>query len=160
MLLLSPQCSLVRNTMPTVTVDGIAVQCPEGATLLEVCKEAGAYMSSLCYIDGLPPYAGCRTCLVEVEGQRGLMQSCTTKVTDGMVVRSETSEEVGQARKAVMSLILANHSDRCLTCPKHYRCHLQATCELVDMTQYESWACRKSVVYEQSVDLGARRITE
>jgi predicted molibdopterin-dependent oxidoreductase YjgC len=150
--------------MANITIDGQPVECPDGATLLEVCKAAGVYVSSLCYIDGLPPYAGCRTCLVEIEGQRGLQLSCSTKVTDGMVVRSQTSEEAGQARKQVLSLILANHSDRCLTChrrehchpgdiclrddvvthrcvtcPKNYRCELQATCEVVGMAKFEPW---------------------
>lgn len=149
--------------MATVTVDGRTVTCADGAVLLEVCKDAGAYMSSLCYIDGLPPYAGCRTCLVEVEGGRGLQLSCTTKITDGMIVRT-TTPEVREGRKAVLSFILANHSDRCLTChrrehchpgdiclrddvvthrcvtcPKNYRCELQATCEMVGMSQYEPW---------------------
>ncbi len=149
--------------MATITIDGKTVTCPDGATLLEVCKDAGAYMSALCYIDGLPPYAGCRSCLVEVEGGRGLQLSCTTKVTDGMVVRT-TTDEVREGRKAVVSIILANHSDRCLTChrrehchpgdiclrddvvthrcvtcPKNYRCELQATCEMVGMSSYEPW---------------------
>jgi formate dehydrogenase major subunit len=150
--------------MANITIDGQPVECADGATLLEVCKAAGVYVSSLCYIDGLPPYAGCRTCLVEIEGARGLQLSCTTKVTDGMVVRSQTSDDVGQARKQVLSLILANHSDRCLTChrrehchpgdiclrddvvthrcvtcPKNYRCELQATCEVVGMAKFEPW---------------------
>jgi predicted molibdopterin-dependent oxidoreductase YjgC len=150
--------------MANITIDGQPVECADGATLLEVCKAAGVYVSSLCYIDGLPPYAGCRTCLVEIEGARGLQLSCTTKVTDGMAVRSRTSDDVGQARKQVLSLILANHSDRCLTChrrehchpgdiclrddvvthrcvtcPKNYRCELQATCEVVGMAKFEPW---------------------
>jgi predicted molibdopterin-dependent oxidoreductase YjgC len=158
--------------MANITIDGRPVSCPDGATLLEVCKSAGVYVSSLCYIDGLPPYAGCRMCNVEIEGQRGLQLACTTKVTDGMVVRSETSEDVGEARKAVLSLILANHSDRCLTChrrehchpgdvclrddvvthrcvtcPKNYRCELQATCEVVGMAKYEPWEGESRTFY-------------
>ena len=149
--------------MAKVTIDGKEVTCPDGVRLVEVAKAAGAYMSNLCYIDGLPPYAGCRTCLVEVEGGRGLQLACTTPVTDGMIVRT-TTNEVQEGRRAVLSIILANHSDRCLTChrrehchpgdiclrddvvthrcvtcPKNYRCELQATCELVGMSQYEPW---------------------
>ena len=149
--------------MATITIDGQTVSCPDGARLLDVCRDAGAYISSLCYIEGIPPYAGCRMCLVEVEGGRGLQLSCTSTVTDGMIVRTKT-EEVAEARKAVLSIILANHSDRCLTChrrehchpgdiclrddivthrcvtcPKNYRCELQATCEMVGMSQYEPW---------------------
>jgi predicted molibdopterin-dependent oxidoreductase YjgC len=146
-----------------IQIDGRPVECPDGATLLEVCKAEGVYISSLCYIDGLPPYAGCRMCLVEIEGARGLQLACTSKVTDGMVVRT-TTDDVANNRKAVLSLILANHSDRCLTChrrehchpgdiclrddivthrcltcPKNYRCELQATCEVVGMSRYEPW---------------------
>jgi predicted molibdopterin-dependent oxidoreductase YjgC len=146
-----------------ITIDGRPVEAPDGATLLEVCKAEGVYISSLCYIDGLPPYAGCRMCLVEVEGARGLQLSCTTKITDGMVVRT-TTDDVRNNRKAVLSFILANHSDRCLTChrrehchpgdiclrdgvvthrcvtcPKNYRCELQTTCEVVGMSNYQPW---------------------
>lgn len=149
--------------MATITVDGRQVEAPEGANLLETLKGSGTYMSSLCYIDGLPPYAGCRTCLVEIEGARGLQLSCTSRVADNMVVRTEIPE-VAEARKQVLSIILANHSDRCLTChrrehchpgdiclrdgvvthrcltcPKNYRCELQATCEVVGMSLYEPW---------------------
>ncbi len=149
--------------MATISIDGRSVQAADGATLLEVCKAEGVYISSLCYIDGLPPYAGCRMCLVEVEGARGLQLSCTTKITDGMVVRT-TTDDVRNSRKAVLSFILANHSDRCLTChrrehchpgdiclrddvvthrcvtcPKNYRCELQTTCEVVGMSNYQPW---------------------
>jgi len=139
------------------------VEAPEGANLLEVLKGSGTYISSLCYIDGLPPYAGCRMCLVEIEGVRGLQLSCTSRVSDNLVVRTQIPE-VAEARKQVLSIILANHSDRCLTChrrehchpgdiclrdgvvthrcltcPKNYRCELQATCEVVGMSLYEPW---------------------
>jgi predicted molibdopterin-dependent oxidoreductase YjgC len=149
--------------LATITVDGREVEAPEGANLLETLKNAGTYMSNLCYIDGLAPYAGCRTCLVDIEGARGLQLSCTSKVVDKMVVRTEIPE-VAEARKQVVSIILANHSDRCLTChrrehchpgdiclrdsvvthrcltcPKNYRCELQVTCEVVGMSLYEPW---------------------
>jgi predicted molibdopterin-dependent oxidoreductase YjgC len=149
--------------MAKITVNGRVIEAPDGAVLLEVLKENGFYVSSLCYIPGLKPYAGCRTCLVDVEGPPGLQLSCTTTVQDGMVVRTDT-EEIRAARKAVTSIILANHSDRCLTChrrehchpgdiclrddvvthrcltcSKNYRCELQATCEKVEMAGYEPW---------------------
>ena len=149
--------------MATITVDGRQIEAPEGANLLEVLKGSGTYISSLCYIDGLPPYAGCRMCLVEIEGLRGLQLSCTSRVADNLVIRTQIPE-VAEARKQVLSIILANHSDRCLTChrrehchpgdiclrdgvvthrcltcPKNYRCELQATCEVVGMSLYEPW---------------------
>jgi predicted molibdopterin-dependent oxidoreductase YjgC len=149
--------------MANITVDGQAIEAQDGAPLVEVLKNNGFYISSLCYIDGLKPYAGCRTCLVDIEGPPGLQLSCTAIVQDGMVVRTAT-DEVKEARKSVLSIILANHSDRCLTChrrehchpgdiclrddvvthrcltcSKNYRCELQATCEMLGMSGYEPW---------------------
>ncbi|MDE2988841.1 MAG: molybdopterin-dependent oxidoreductase [Chloroflexota bacterium] len=143
--------------MATITINGRAVEAEVGAPLVEVIKNAGFPISNLCYLDGLPPYAGCRTCAVEVEGMRGLPLSCTTTVMDGMVVRTDTPE-VTEMRQEVLAVILANHSDRCLTChriehcrtgeiclrdnevthrcvtcSKNYRCELQTTCDAADV---------------------------
>ena len=158
--------------MATLTIDGKVIEAPVGAPLVEVLKKNGFYTSNLCYIDGLKPYAGCRTCLVDVEGPPGLQLSCTSLVQDGMKVITE-SEEVKDARKAVLAIILANHSDRCLTChrrehchpgdiclrddvvthrcltcSKNYRCELQATCEMVGMSGYEPWVGEERSFYQ------------
>ncbi len=158
--------------MATLTVNGQQVEAPDGAPLVEVLKNNGFYVSNLCYIDGLKPYAGCRTCLVDIEGPPGLSLSCTAVVQDGMKVQTNT-EEVTEARKAVLSIILANHSDRCLTChrrehchpgdiclrddvvthrcltcSKNYRCELQATCEMAEMSGYEPWVGEERSFYQ------------
>jgi predicted molibdopterin-dependent oxidoreductase YjgC len=158
--------------MVSLTVDGQVIDAPAGAPLVEVLKNNGFYVSSLCYIDGLKPYAGCRSCLVDIEGPPGLQLSCTAVVQDGMTVRTAT-DEVLDARKAVVSIILANHSDRCLTChrrehchpgdiclrddvvthrcltcSKNYRCELQATCEMVGMSGYEPWVGEERSFYQ------------
>jgi predicted molibdopterin-dependent oxidoreductase YjgC len=155
-----------------ITVDGRETEAEVGAPLVEVLTNLGLAVPHLCYLEGRPPYAGCRTCLVEIEGARGLQLSCTAKVAEGMVVRTET-EEVKEARKAVTSIILANHSDRCLTChrrvkclpgdiclrddvvthrcvtcSKNYRCELQTHCELVGMTNYEPWVGEARTYYQ------------
>ncbi len=158
--------------MVQITVDGQVIEAPGGAPLVEVLKNNGFYVSSLCYIDGLKPYAGCRSCLVDIEGPPGLQLSCTAIVQDGMKV-TVTSDEIKEARKAVVSIILANHSDRCLTChrrehchpgdiclrddvvthrcltcSKNYRCELQATCEMVGMSGYEPWVGEDRSFYQ------------
>lgn len=158
--------------MARITIDGRTIDAPEGAPLVEIIKQNGIWVSNLCYVDGLPPYAGCRTCLVEIEGARGLQLACTAKVQEGMEVRTNT-EEVLEARKAVLSLINANHPDRCLTChrrvkcmpgdiclrddvvthrcvtcSKNYRCELQHTNELLRMANYEPWAGEARSFYE------------
>ncbi|MCH8815468.1 MAG: molybdopterin-dependent oxidoreductase [Chloroflexi bacterium] len=149
--------------MAKITLDGREIEAPEGAPLVEVIKNSGIFISNLCYIDDLPPYAGCRTCLVEIEGTPALQLSCTSKIADGMVVRTNTSL-AANTRQAVLSLILSYHSDRCLTChrvvkckpgdtclrddsvthrcltcSKNYRCELQTTCEMLEMAGYEPW---------------------
>ncbi|WBL36423.1 2Fe-2S iron-sulfur cluster-binding protein [Tepidiforma flava] len=158
--------------MVQITVDGKVIEAPAGAPLLEVLKNNGFYVSSLCYIDGLKPYAGCRSCLVDIEGPPGLQLSCTAVVTENMVVRTNTPE-VLEGRRSVLSIILANHSDRCLTChrrehchpgdiclrddvvthrcltcSKNYRCELQATCEMVGSAGYEPWVGEQRTWYQ------------
>ena len=143
--------------MASLTINGTAVEAEAGAPLVEVIKRAGFPISNLCYLDGLPAYAGCRTCAVEIEGMRGLPLSCTTPVSDGMTVRTDTPA-VTEMRQEVLAVILANHSDRCLTChrvehcrtgeiclrdnevthrcvtcSKNYRCELQTTCDAADI---------------------------
>ena len=158
--------------MATITANGGTIEAPEGAPLVEVLKNNGIYMSNLCYVDGLKPYAGCRTCLVDIEGPPGLQLACTSVVQDGMVLRTDT-EEVAEARRAVLSVLISNHSERCLTChrrehchpgdiclrddvvthrcltcSKNYRCELQATCEMVGMSGYEPWVGEERTFYQ------------
>jgi len=158
-----------------ITINGVAVEAQDGRRLVEVIKEQGVRITNLCYIDGLDPYAGCRTCLVEIEGARPtpIQLSCTAQVAPGMVVRTETPE-VKRARQGVMSLIMANHPDRCLTChrrvhcqpgeiclrddvvthrcltcSKNYRCELQTSTELIDMGEFEEpWVGEDRSYYE------------
>jgi predicted molibdopterin-dependent oxidoreductase YjgC len=160
--------------MAQITIDGHSLEAEEGAPLVEVIKRNGIYVSNLCYIDGLPPYAGCRTCLVEIEGARGLQLSCTSTVRDGMVVGANTPA-VKKARQYVLSIINANHSDRCLTChrrvkcmpgdiclrddvvthrcltcSKNYRCELQTTNDILDMGEdnIEPWEGEERTYYQ------------
>jgi len=155
-----------------LTLDGNEIEAEAGAPLVEVIKQNGVFVSNLCYVDGLAPYAGCRTCLVEIEGARGLQLSCTSRVNEGMVVRTDTAQ-VLDARQAVLSIINANHSDRCLTChrrvhcqpgdiclrddtvthrcltcAKNYRCELQTTNEMLEMSNYEPWLGEERTYYE------------
>ncbi len=161
--------------MVQITLNGQAVEAPAGARLVEVIKANGVAITNLCYIDGLDPYAGCRTCIVEIVGARPttLQLSCVAQVADGMVVNTETAE-VQRTRQSVMSLILANHPDRCLTChrrvhcmpgdiclrddvvthrcltcSKNYRCELQTSCEIVDQGDFEEpWVGEPRSYYE------------
>ncbi|RMH06516.1 MAG: NADH dehydrogenase (quinone) subunit G [Nitrospirae bacterium] len=108
-----------------VTIDGIAVQVPPGTLVIEAARQVGVMIPHFCYHPKLEPDANCRMCLVEIEKMPRLQTSCSTRVTDGMVVRSNTSPVVQAARKSVLEFILANHPLDCPVCDQGGRCDLQ-----------------------------------
>ncbi|MCG8400415.1 MAG: [FeFe] hydrogenase, group A, partial [Firmicutes bacterium] len=108
----------------TLTMDGITVRAEPGATVLEAAGQAGIKIPTLCYLAELTSTGACRVCLVEVEGARTLQASCVTPVNDGMVVRTNTAS-VRRARKLNLELIMSNHPQECLTCPRSTNCELQ-----------------------------------
>lgn len=110
--------------MVTFTLNGKVVSAEEGTTILEAAKENGVDIPHLCYDKNLSAFGGCRLCVVEVEGARTLIASCTNEVREGMVVQTE-SENVVNVRKDIIDLLLANHPEDCLTCEQTGNCKLQ-----------------------------------
>ena len=161
--------------MVEITLNGQQIDAAPGRRLVEVIKEQGVSITNLCYIDGLEPYAGCRTCLVEIEGARPtpIQLACVAQVAAGMKVTTDTPA-VKSTRNSVLSIILANHPDRCLTChrrvhcmpgdiclrddvvthrcltcSKNYRCELQSSCEMMDQGDFEEpWVGETRSYYE------------
>ncbi|HEY3465791.1 MAG TPA: 2Fe-2S iron-sulfur cluster-binding protein [Amycolatopsis sp.] len=86
------------------TVDGSTVRVPEGSTILDACTAAGKEIPTLCYGDTLEPANACRVCMVEVEGSRTLVPSCSRKAEPGMVVHTD-SERTRTSRKVVLELL-------------------------------------------------------
>ena len=99
--------------MPKVTIDGQSVTAPEGATILEVARQVGVKIPTLCYREGLPAQTSCMVCVVRVDGGERLIPSCATKVREGMVVESNT-EEIRHARRTALELLLSDHLGDCL----------------------------------------------
>jgi NADH-quinone oxidoreductase subunit G len=110
-----------------ITVDGKKITAPAGTLLIEACKSAGIEIPSFCYYPGLSLQGACRMCLVKIEKMPKLQTACTTVISEGMTVSSE-NDEVRQARKAMLELLLGNHP---LDCPV---CDAGGECELQDMT--------------------------
>ncbi|MBA2389661.1 MAG: (2Fe-2S)-binding protein [Geodermatophilaceae bacterium] len=98
--------------MVDLELDGEQVRAPEGSTILDVCRERGIDTPTLCYLDNLTPVNACRVCMVEVDGSRVLVPSCSRRVEDGMVVKTD-SERVRHSRKMVLEL-LASSTDMSL----------------------------------------------
>ena len=113
----------------SLKIDRHEITVPEGTTVLEAARMIGINIPTLCHIDlkgtcikNKP--ASCRICVVEIEGRRNLAPACATKCTEGMVVSTSTLR-VMNARKIVAELILSDHPNDCLTCPKSSDCELQ-----------------------------------
>jgi NADH dehydrogenase/NADH:ubiquinone oxidoreductase subunit G len=110
--------------MGELTINGVTVQGERGATILQVALKNGIYIPNLCYDRRLKPYGGCRMCVVEIEGQKGLSAACSTQIRDGMVVMTETPA-VRKARSSVLELLLLHHPLDCPVCDKAGECSLQ-----------------------------------
>jgi predicted molibdopterin-dependent oxidoreductase YjgC len=87
-----------------LTIDGREVRIPEGGTILDACRQLEIATPTLCYADTLHPVNVCRVCVVELEGSRTLVPSCSRKVESGMVVQTD-SERVRTSRRLVLELL-------------------------------------------------------
>ena len=110
-----------------ITVDGKKVTAPAGTLLIEACKTVGIEVPSFCYYPNLSLQGACRMCLVKIEKMPKLQTACTTVIGEGMVVTTD-SDEIRQARKGMVEMLLGNHP---LDCPV---CDAGGECELQDMT--------------------------
>lgn len=106
-----------------VTIDGQVVDIAGAKNLLELVRRVGIELPTFCYHSELSIYGACRLCLVEVD-KMGLVASCSTPPTEGMVIRTNT-DRVRRLRRMVLELLLANHDRECTTCGKSVSCKLQ-----------------------------------
>ena len=110
--------------MPKLTVDGIEVEVPSGATVLQACEAAGAEIPRFCYHERLSIAGNCRMCLVEMEKSPKPVASCAMPAADGQVVMT-TTPKVKKAREGVMEFLLINHPLDCPICDQGGECDLQ-----------------------------------
>lgn len=110
--------------MPKVTIDGKTIEVAAGTTIIKAAEELGIYIPRYCYLKALSIVATCRMCLVEVEKAPKLMTACSTPVTDGMVVYTNT-EKVKKARQDILEFLLINHPLDCPICDQAGECFLQ-----------------------------------
>ncbi len=115
-----------KPALVSVTIDGITVDVPPGTLVIRAAEKLGIEIPRFCDHPLLDPVGACRQCLVEVEGQRKPLASCTTVATDGMVVHTQrSSEAAAKAQRGVMELLLINHPLDCPVCDKGGECPLQ-----------------------------------
>ena len=106
-----------------IEIDGQTLTAREGQTILDVCRDAGIEVPTLCYEPKLPGFGACRMCVVEVEGEDTPPISCSREAEDGMVVRTQT-QRLREIRKTNLELIFSDHNAYCLPpcqnkCPSH-----------------------------------------
>ncbi|MEU2137883.1 NADH-quinone oxidoreductase subunit G [Nocardia rhamnosiphila] len=122
----SDSADLQPADLVTVTIDGTTVSVPAGTLLIRAAELIGIQIPRFCDHPLLAPVGACRQCLVEVEGQRKPVASCTMTVTEGMVAHTQLDSAVAEkAQQGVMELLLINHPLDCPVCDKGGECPLQ-----------------------------------
>jgi predicted molibdopterin-dependent oxidoreductase YjgC len=105
-------------------IDGREVAFEGKKTVLEVARDNGFYIPSLCWHKKIGPASMCRVCVVEIDGMRGLQTACSVEAAEGMKVTTD-SPSIKEARKLVVNLLLANGQHNCLSCEANGECELQ-----------------------------------
>jgi bidirectional [NiFe] hydrogenase diaphorase subunit len=109
----------------TLTIDGRDVGAREDQTILEVARENGIFIPTLCELTGLSASGACRMCLVEVKGVTRLLPACVTRVTEGMEV-AVSSERLDRFRRGILELLFAERNHVCSVCVTNGHCDLQS----------------------------------
>jgi len=107
-----------------ITIDGVSIEAAEGSRLLDVARQNGMRIPTLCFHRDLSPTGNCRMCVVEVQGARFLQAACVTSIWDGMVITTN-SPRVMRSRRITLEMMLANHPQDCLVCDASGSCELQ-----------------------------------
>jgi bidirectional [NiFe] hydrogenase diaphorase subunit len=122
----------------TLTIDGKQVSAREDETILDVAREAGIRIPTLCHLDGLSEAGACRLCLVEAAGSSKLQPACVMRVREGMEIRTDT-ERLRAYRRMIVELLFAEGNHVCSVCVANGHCELQdlAVAVGMDHVRYE-----------------------
>ncbi|MDR2159533.1 MAG: [FeFe] hydrogenase, group A [Treponema sp.] len=110
--------------MVNLKINGIPVGVEEGTSILNAAKKVNIKIPTLCYNPDLPPWASCGICIVRLAGSPKMVRACTTPVTENMDIVTHDAEIIA-VRRTVVELILSNHPNDCLQCPRNGNCELQ-----------------------------------
>jgi iron-only hydrogenase group A len=110
--------------MPKATINNIPVNVADGVTILKAAQSINIKIPTLCYLQGTLPTGSCRVCLVEVEGYKDPVASCTMPISEGMKITTN-SIMARNARRSVVELLLSEHQGECQTCDRGSDCELQ-----------------------------------
>ncbi len=119
-------------TVKTLTLNGKPVSARPDETVLDLCRENGVPLPTLCHLEGLSEIGACRLCLVEVKGSPKLFPACTTRVEEGMEITTD-SERLGKYRRQIVELLFAERNHVCAVCVVNGHCELQDVAYQVGM---------------------------
>ena len=108
----------------TLIIDGKEVSAEEGATVLQVARDNGVKLPTLCHLEGVYAIGACRLCLVEIAGTTRLLPACTTKISEGMEITTD-SDRLRKYRRMTIELLFAERNHVCAVCVSNGHCELQ-----------------------------------
>jgi bidirectional [NiFe] hydrogenase diaphorase subunit len=117
----------------TLKIDGRDVSARGEDTILDVAKDNGIEIPTLCQLDGLSNIGACRLCLVEIKGVNKLLPACVTRVYEGMEV-STTSDRLKKYRQMILEMLFAERNHICSVCVSNGHCELQGLAQKQGMT--------------------------
>ena len=123
----------MSTAIKTLVIDGRDVSATADQTILEVAREHGVFIPSLCHLQGLHPVGACRMCVVEVKGAKKLVTACTTSIDEGMEVVTD-SERLQTYRRTVLEMLFSERNHICSVCVTNGNCELQSLAQKLDMT--------------------------
>ena len=135
--------------MPKISINNVEMVVAEGLTILEAARLHNIEMPTLCYYPDLDIKNDCRVCVVEIEGVKGLVTSCSTRVREGMNIKTHSSR-VLTARKLIVEMILSNHDSNCTACARNMNCELQRLAKSLNIEKNRF----ESVLEYQLIDEG------
>ncbi len=112
-------------SVKTLKINDKDIAIEEGATVLQAARENGIPIPTLCHLDGVYDVGACRLCLVEVTGISKLLPACTTKVSEGMDIKTD-SPRLRKYRRMTLELLFAERNHVCAVCVANGHCELQA----------------------------------
>ncbi len=124
--------SAVTTRIKTLKIDDQDVSAREGDTVLDVARENGIFIPTLCQLDGLSNVGACRLCIVEVKGVSKLLPACITQVEEGMEVFTN-SARIAEYRRMILELLFSEGNHVCSVCVSNGRCDLQSLAQRLGM---------------------------
>ncbi len=138
--------------MVNLTINGQPVTVPKDTTIMDAAKSVGINIPGLCRLDGIHKFGSCRICVVEVVGAKTLQASCLAKVSEGMVVYTNT-EKVRRARRVLYELLLSDHDKDCLNCTRNQSCELQELGKILGVQESRFEGEHSECINEASVSI-------